>query len=467
MQKTPLTEQLVGALVGRNHELCAEPVQALSRYYLLDWLGSAIGGMGTPTGKAFLDYGGSLAAGSAQVLGLAEGRSTETAALINGALSHIVEMDDVERVSIIHPAAVIIPAALAAADEVGASGEQLLAAIAAGYEVAIHIGGAVGPTHYYHFHNTSTCGVFGAAMAAGWIYQLTEQQLVWALGSAGTQAAGLWEFNTEGAQSKPLHTGRAAANGVLAAQLARGGISGGRRILEGDRGFFAGLGSDGHPTRVVERLDGPLKIADVSIKPHASCRHTHAPVDAALRLREQLLSDPDSSGAGTLQRVDVAVYEAAQVLCDKADPQSVADAKFSLQYCVSTALLRGKLGLEQFSISSLAAEDVHRLMSRVTVVVDELHQARYPDCWSATVTVVTDAGRQLTLEVANPKGDPEDPLTQPELEQKFRQLVEYGVGAEMAADRAESLIQWVASVGGDRSVDSDQLQGLRPAPGRN
>jgi len=467
MQKNTLTEQLVAALKQRRDELYDEPTQALSRYYLLDWLGSAIGGMATDTGKAFLNYGLPLAEGRSTVLGLESGRSTEVAALVNGALSHIVEMDDVERVSVIHPAAVIIPAALAAADEVGANAEQLLAAIAAGYEVAIRIGGAVGSRHYFHFHNTSTCGVFGAAMAAGYLYQLDQQQLVWALGNAGTQAAGLWEFNTEGAQSKPLHTGRAAANGVLAAMLARGGISGARRILEGERGFFAGMAPEGHAPRVVERLDGPLKIAEVSIKPHASCRHTHAPIDAALQLREQLLSKSADGKLNNILSVDVAVYKAAEVLCNKPDPSSVADAKFSLQYCVATALLVGQVGLEQFAAKGLQADDVRQLLDSVSVTVDDIHESRYPECWSATVTVTLHRGETLAVEIANPKGDPENPLSQTELEQKFRLLAEYGLTDESAAKTTDKLLTWVSALVGTSMVNTYPLSVLQPHASRS
>src|SRR5206468_1592437 len=135
-------------------------------------------------------------------LGMAQGRSAQVAALHNGGLSHIVEMDDVHRASVIHPAAVVVPAALAVAEQRNSSGRDFLAAVTLGYEVAIRIGEAVGKTHYFHWHNTSTCGVFGAAAAAGWLMGLSAEQLTWALGSAGTQANGLWEFIADGAMSK-------------------------------------------------------------------------------------------------------------------------------------------------------------------------------------------------------------------------------------------------------------------------
>ena len=176
--------------------------------------------------------------------------------------------------SVTHPGCVVIPAALAVAEQIGASGYDLLSAVIVGYELVCRIGAAGRQSPLLLLHNTATCGVFGAAAAAGWLLGLSAEQLVWALGNAGTMAAGLWQFNADGAMSKHLHAGRAAANGVLAATLAATGFTGAREILEGKRGFllrrhqmpilmsfYAGLGSD------------ELRIANVSIKPHASGRH--------------------------------------------------------------------------------------------------------------------------------------------------------------------------------------------------
>ena len=238
---------------GAQTGFAAADIEA-ARLLVLDWLGSALAGIGTDTGRIFLEYARLQPAGKVTLLGLSEGRSVEVAALVNGALSHIVEMDDVERESVTHPGAVVVPAALAVAERVGASGLELLAAVVAGYEIMVRVGAALGAEHYYHFHNTSTAGVFGAAAAAGWLLDLDRDRLVWALGNAGTQASGLWQFNDEGALTKPLHPGRAAANGVLAATLSRLGLTGARHILEGERGFFAGLAPRGDPQQVVAHL---------------------------------------------------------------------------------------------------------------------------------------------------------------------------------------------------------------------
>jgi 2-methylcitrate dehydratase PrpD len=454
MLEASLTERLADwQLARRDTGFAAADIEA-ARLLVLDWLGSAVAGMGTDTGRIFLEYARLQPAGKVTLLGLAEGRSVEVAALVNGALSHIVEMDDVERESVTHPGAVVVPAALAVAERVGASGLDLLAAVVVGYEIMVRVGAALGPEHYFHFHNTATTGGFGAAAAAGWLLGLDRERLVWALGNAGTQAAGLWQFNEEGALTKPLHPGRAAANGVLAATLSRLGLTGAQRILEGERGFFAGLAPRGNPLKVVEHLGEaaePLRVHAISIKPHASCRHTHAPIDAALTLRAQL-----PPGAA-IARIGVSTYQAALTLCDKPDPRTAADAKFSLQFCVASALLRGRVGLDEFSDAALADSALRALLARVEVAVDDAREALYPACWSAAVSLTLADGRTFEAAQERPKGDPENPLTEAELEAKFRGLAAAGGASAAQTDR---LLGWLRELAGPAALDPLPLRDL-------
>lgn len=437
-----LSEQLADWQLARRRDgFRAADLEAAHRL-VLDWLGSALAGLGTDTGRIFLDYARQQPAGRVTLLGLDQGRSVEVAALCNGAVSHIVEMDDVERASVTHPGAVVIPAALATAERTGAGGPDFLAAVVAGYEIMVRVGAALGPEHYHHFHNTATAGAFGAAAAAGWILQLDRDRLVWALGNAGTQAAGLWQFNEEGALTKPLHPGRAAANGVLAATLSRLGLTGARHIMEGERGFFAGLAPRGEPLKLVERLgepDEPLRVHAVSIKPHAACRHTHAPIDAAVALHAQLPS------VDHIETVSVDTYRAALTLCDKPDPRSAPDARFSLQYCVATALIHGQVGLQQFEPAALSDPAVRALLGRVSVNVDPAREAAYPAAWSAGVTVRLRDGRTLHAAQDRPRGDPENPLSTAELTDKFRQLAAYGGLDGTRTDRALAWLQGLDS----------------------
>ncbi|MCC6177165.1 MAG: MmgE/PrpD family protein [Chloroflexi bacterium] len=409
-----LTERLAAFVSGTRATDVPDGVRENAAWWVLDWLGCAIAGLATQPGRILLEHSGAQPAAGCSCVGLVAGRSTQAAALHNGGVSHIVEMDDVDRASVIHPAAVVVPAALAVAEQRGASGRDLLAAVALGYEVAIRVGEAVGPSHYFHWHNTATCGVFGAAAAAGWLLGLDRQRLTWALGNAGTQAGGLWEFIADGAMSKHLHTGRAAANGVLAAELAALGFSGARTILEGRQGFFAATAPGGDPAAVTRALGQGWKLPGVSIKPYPSCRHTHSSVDAALWLRGEY----GLSGA-EVARVDIGAYHSVLDLTDNPAPAHLYAAKFSVQYCTARALVDGALRLTDFSDDRIAEAEVRDLMQRTSVRLDPALDARYPREFPAEVRLTLRDGRTVAATVGSPKGDPENPLSHQELTDKF------------------------------------------------
>ena len=439
IERASLSEQLAEFVVGTRAEAVPAAVREQAAWWVLDWLGCAIAGLETEPGRILLQHAIAQPTGLASCLGLAEGRAPQVAALHNGGVSHIVEMDDVDRASVIHPGAVVIPAALAVGERIGASGRDLLAAITLGYEVAIRVGESVGKTHYFHWHNTATCGVFGAAAAAGWLLRLDDRQMTWALGSAGTQAGGLWEFIADGAMSKHLHTGRAAANGVLAAELAALGFTGARRILDGRQGFFAATAPDGNPTAVTADLGFGWKLLGVSIKPYPSCRHTHSAIDAALQLRqEHALRIED------VERVDIAGYHSVLDLTDNPSPQHLYAAKFSVQYCVARALADGAVRLSDFSDERIADPAVRDLMARTVLRLDQALDARYPSEFPAEVTLILRDGRTVRALVASPKGDPENPLTADELTAKFQKMLP-GTAYE---GRAEELLATIVGLDG-------------------
>ena len=270
------------------------------------------------------------------------------AALANGCMGHMAEIDDYHRFSTLHPAAPIIPAALASAEAEQADGKRLLEAVVAGYEVAIRIGEAVNPSHYKFWHTTGTCGTFGAAMAAGKIFQLNAKQMLDALGNAGTQASGLWEFASDAAMSKHLHPAKAAFNGLLAALLAREGFTGATRILEGERGFCRAASESFDLKRLTAGLGRRFKICEVSFKPYASCRHTHPAIEAALTLKAKY-----GLTARDVVKVRVGTFSTALKIAGNPKPKTPFAAKFSIQYCVAAALVYGRVWLEEFSEQAL------------------------------------------------------------------------------------------------------------------
>ena len=222
-------------------------------------------------------------------------------------------------IHIFHPAAVVFPPVLAVAQALGRSGRDALVAAVAGYEVGIRVGEFLGRSHYKIFHTTGTAGTLAAAAATGRLLGLSPAAMLDAFGSAGTQAAGLWEFLRDAADSKQLHTARAAANGIAAAYLAQEGFTGARHILEGPQGMAAGMSSDADPARLTDRLGTRWALAETSFKFHASCRHTHPAADALQQvLREHKLAE------GDIERVVAHVHQGAiDVLGPVVDPRTV------------------------------------------------------------------------------------------------------------------------------------------------
>jgi 2-methylcitrate dehydratase PrpD len=362
-----------------------------------------------------------------------------------GGLSHILEMDDLHRDSVTHPGCVVIPAAWAVADERGLGGRIFLRAVLAGYEACCRVGMAVGKAHYRVWHNTSTCGPFGSAMACADLVGLSEDQAVWALGNAGTQSSGLWQFLETGAMSKHLHTARGAESGVLAALLAEQGFTGPDAILEGEKGFFAGLCPDPIPSAVMADGGRPWELTRTSIKPWPCCRHTHPAIDAALGLRDALAGTP-------IAKVRVGTYRAALDVCDRPRTEDTYGAKFSLQHCVAAALTDGVVSQSSFDGPARARLAAER--GKVEVALSPEIDAAYPQAWGAEVNVDTADGRTCSATRREAKGDPENAVSADDLSAKARALLTDG---GMTREEAERFIAAVVALPDDRPVRSLSL----------
>jgi 2-methylcitrate dehydratase PrpD len=393
----------------------------------LDWLGSAMAGALEP--PAIIARRIALTLGvSEEATMIAGGRAAAAAAaLANGVASHILELDDVHKGSTLHAGAPVISAAVAVAEREHATGRALMHAVAMGYEAALRVGEAVNPTHYRYWHPTGTAATFGSAAAAGSIVRLTPAQMLDALGTAGTQASGLWEFNADGAMSKHLHPGKAAFNGVLAADLANAGFTGATRILEGERGFFRATSSSFDPTRITDGLGQRWKITENCYKLHSCCAHTHTAIDVALDIRaRRRWSARDALEA--IARVEVETYGAGYEIVKDRNPTTPYRAKFSMAYCVAAALLEGQVGLDQFDADrfdegGVVDPEIAALLPRISVTVrDDLTKA-YPARWPTRVTVTLDDGAVERGASDYPRGNPENPVSTGTLEEKFLALV--------------------------------------------
>ncbi|MEQ9518714.1 MAG: MmgE/PrpD family protein [Parvibaculum sp.] len=340
-------------------------------------------------------------------------------AFLWGSLTHILETDDLHRQSVVHPGCVVIPPAWVVATRRNATGRDFLTSVLHGFEATTRVGMGVGPEHYRIWHNTSTCGPFGSAMAVSSLLNLNAAAATNALGNAGSQAAGLWEFLETGAMTKHLHAGHAAEAGVRAAELAAFGFSGPPKILEGEKGFFRAACPDAKPDAVLSVLDAPWQLTITSIKPWPSCRHTHPAIDAAIAIRTEMKRR--SLPIDAIEYVSVDVYQAAMDVCDRPDPGSEYEAKFSLYHTVAAALARDVVNFEAFGPD--ARNDLAALRAKIAVKVADPYASAYPASWGSAVRLTLKSGEVITETRSNAKGDPEAPLSKAEMVAKAEMLL--------------------------------------------
>ncbi|MEM7028295.1 MAG: MmgE/PrpD family protein [Chloroflexota bacterium] len=441
---TEYTQILAEVMAQTRFEDLPKEVIRDTRRSVLDWLGSCMAGafeLPARIAQQVVSTWGQ--ADEATVFG-APRASAPAAAFANGVATHILELDDVHKGSTLHAAAPVIPAAFAAAEREHVSGKAFLLAVALGYDAALRIGEAVNPSHYRYWHPTGTAATFGAAVAAGSIMGLDADQMRDALGSAGTQAGGLWEFNADGAMSKHLHPGKAAFNGFLAADLARSGFTGATRILEGERGFFAAT-SDGHDaSRITDGLGEQWKISENCYKLYSCCGHTHTAIDVSLDYRDEHQWS-DGEALDQLTSVNIETYASGYEIVKEMNPATPYQGKFSLAYCVSAGLLEGWVGLDQFSSDRFSEngvfdERIATLIRRTQVNVAPDITAKYPEEWGTRITFTQNDGHTTTKTAAFPRGNPENPVSTPALEDKFRTLVNPRYDAE-TVEQAIRLVQ--------------------------
>jgi 2-methylcitrate dehydratase PrpD len=424
---TPNPSQILASFTANlRFEDIPEPVIRRAEDLFLDWFGSTIAGKGAravETLEWFATQAGP-AHGASEIL-ISRRRTTPYfAAMVNAAASHFAEQDDVHNGSVFHPAAVIFPAILAVAQANGSAGRDFLTAAVAGYEAGIRIGEFMGRSHYKVFHTTGTVGTIAAAAAVGNLLKLTPEQMLHAFGSAGTQAAGLWEFLRDAADSKQLHTAKAASDGLMSAYIASQGFTGAKRILEGAQGMAAGMSKDADPAKLTDRLGERWALTETSFKFHASCRHTHPAADALLQVVTEHQLVPQQ-----IRRVTAHVHQGAiDVLGPVVDPQTVHQAKFSMGTVLGLIAQFHHASVNEFEASFNDAE-VAAFRGKVDMVLDQEVDQAYPARWIGKVSVETDDGRILHGRVDEPKGDPGNTLSRPELEEKALRLAQFSGGA--------------------------------------
>ncbi|MEI7679982.1 MAG: MmgE/PrpD family protein [Betaproteobacteria bacterium] len=421
------TRTLCEFLSAIRYEDIPQPVVLRTEDLFLDWFASTLAGKAARPTRVMEQFATAMGPtdGASDILVSRKRSSPFFAALINGAASHFVEQDDLHNSSVLHPGTVVFPAVLAAAQAAGSSGRDLIAAAVAGYECGVRVGEFLGRSHYRIFHTTGTAGKLAAAAGVAHILKLDADKMQHCLGSAGTMAAGLWEFLRDAADSKQLHTGKAAADGLMAAYIARDGFTGARQIFEGKQGMAAGMSSDADVSCLTDGLGTRWATAETSFKFHASCRHTHPAADALLALMQE-----NAIKADDIATLTAHVHQGAlDVLGPVTDPQTIHQSKFSMGFVLALIANLGRAGLADFTDASLQERQVRVFHDKVKMVLDPEVDAAYPKRWLGRVSVTLQDGRTLEKKITSPKGDPDNVLSRAELEDKALRLCGYTGGA--------------------------------------
>jgi 2-methylcitrate dehydratase PrpD len=341
-----------------------------------------------------------------------------TAALLNATASHIVEFDDIFKDGGYHPGTSTIAAALALAQDRQVSLEQFHRAIIAGYEIGCRIALAIQPSHYTFWHTTATVGTIGSAVAAAMILDCEERAITHAIALA-TSFAGGHQQNLQGeGMAKALHPGHAADAGILAALAAANGVTGSIDSLDGAKGYAAATSvSSGNWELALDRIGVWTPISHMTIKNHGCCGHIFPALDGLKYLFAENALSPDDIAA-----IHVAGYGATETMCNRPDPKTAQEARFSAQYCIAAQALTGAVRLGAFEPDILERPDIRAFMRKVSVTEDIELTSAYPGKRMAKIAVRLCDGQEITHFQKTRKGDPEDPLSDEELITKFDEL---------------------------------------------
>lgn len=408
-----VTKQLAEYVTRTSYDDIPGEAINTAKFCLLDWLGVTLGGLREDLAlilqELIKEMGGNE---QASVIGTDIKTNMLFAALVNGSVSHVLDFDDAHAKSVAHPTVTVAPAVLAAGEYKRASGRDLVTALVLGIEAETRIGAAAGRAHYDHgWHATSTTGRFGGAVGAAKLLGLGVDQLVKALCIAGTQAGGVRQVF--GTMCKPFHAGKAAMDGVLAASLAARGFTGSDNIIEGKLGFLDVFSPDPKVEEVLAGIGTDYLITSVGFKPYASCAGTHPVIDAVKDIQSKEKLSP-----GDVREIQM---ELARLSLDAAgivEPKKALEGKFSVYHCAALAFIEGAAGEDMFTDEKVNDPEIVSLRKKVKARLNPDHKLL-----ETKVTVITNDGRSLESYVKMPKGQPENKMTPPEMENKFKSLV--------------------------------------------
>lgn len=435
------TRRLAAYLSGMRYEDLGRHTVDIAKMCVQDFIGVAIAGSAKRESEIwkayYADQPGTPTASTFQPGFAAFG--PEQAAALNAVFGHVMDMDDVHNASITHLAVITVPTAFALAQQLHKGGKEIIEAVAAGYEAGARIGEAINPSSYKYWHTTAVVGAFSAGVTAAKLLGLTEEELVNCLGSAGTQAAGLWEFLASGSMSKVLHTANANLCGIRSARLAKLGFTGAPAILEGERAFIRALAPEFDLNCLVKGYGEGYRIEENSFKPYACCRHTHS----ANYCIEQILASHNLDPEEILSITDD-TYSTAVQTTNNPYPENPYAAKFSLQFCIAAAIVLKDLSDRVFTMENINNPQIKNLMAKIQVKVNKDLDDDFrkdPNRWSHRLAIALANGKTITEQVDYPIGDFKNPFDQPMADRKFRLLAQDMLGEETCSRLLEGLHQ--------------------------
>lgn len=399
-----ITEAFIAGLVKLSQETPYNVMQQ-ARNVLLDYFGVLVGG------KKYLDEKHTELVAS-----------TPSEAFLNGFAAHVLELDDGHRHGMIHLGASIVTAVLDAAKKENLKADDVLRGIVMGYEVAVRCARSIQPGHKERgYHVSGTCGTIGSAMGIAFECGYSVEQLKSTLACAVSSAAGVLEIQEQASELKPYNVGRAAMAGVVAAQVGKLGLPGPDDILGGKRGFLAALTNTPKPEFLTDFSHDDYAIMGIYQKVHAACRHCHPAIDATIDMRNDLNLRPEQ-----VEKIEVRTYKLAVGSHDHTQIMGISSAKLSTPYAVALAVVKGSAGYADYNEDNLDDYWIKNLTRKVSVIEDENLTAQSPAVRGARVTIYLKDGNVFEAPCLYPKGEPEHPLSQEELEGKFRGLAIYG-----------------------------------------
>lgn len=417
-RESTLSQRLAGFVVGTSSEVVPAAVVHRAKRHILDTLGASLGGATAVEARSVRAVMSMGSQGNVRAWGTSQSFNARDAAFVNGVAAHALELDDAGGCD--HSGAVVLPAAFAAlaCTDRPRSGQEFLTAVILGYDVGRRVLEACGgysPHNNAGWHSTMTCGVFGAAAASARVLGLDAIQTAAALGHAGSFSGGLWGFIHDASQTKRMHTGRAAESGLLAALLAREGVSGPTHVFEDVwGGFFNAFARETQqPDALLADIGVVWKLMRCSIKPHAACRSTHAAVDATLELLQGRAADLDK-----LVGVHVSLSGFVNQMCGGRDLNTLASAQMSLPYAIATVLVNGHAGIGAYLDAHRHGPRIAAAMRRITLEVDPAMS----DLDEPVITLAMSGAEPRSKQVNVPLGDPRNPVSDANLAAKFRTL---------------------------------------------